>query len=214
MMGRIGQDLGSLWRISKDMDVRKIFDSRSTCALISSPPTPTQAPQGLMPDASAKNVQLVGSVLERTPGPTSSSFRSPPPKTGFPPVQHRTKSAFARSRDLSKQTTPSDERPSQPPVVTSGHPKPPNLLLSLTSDESKWREDVSQENEKIVASMSPEERELERQAILERFGPGIDTILQRARRNREMRPDEQEETESGWEIERVPGSPGRCPSGA
>ena len=162
-----------------------------------------------MPDASAKNVQLVGSVLERTPGSTASSFRPSAPKTGFPPVQHRTQSAFARSRDLSKQSPPIGERPSQPPLVTPGHPKLSNILPLSTSDESKWREELSRENEKVVANMSSEERELERQAILERFGPGVGAILERAKRNRKTRRDEKGETESGREIEQVPGSPGK-----
>jgi len=152
-----------------------------------------------MPNTSAKNVQLVGSVLERTPGPTSSSFRSSAPKTGFPPVQHRTKSAFARSRDPSKQSSPDGDRPSQPPPVTSGHPEPSNVPPPSTSEETKWREEISRENEKVLANMSSEERELERQVILERFGSGVGAILERARRNREMRR----------EIEQVPGSPGK-----
>jgi len=75
-------------------------------------------------------------------------------------------------------------------------------------DESKWYEDVSRENEEIVANMSLEERELECQAILERFGPGVGAVLQKAKRNREMRRDEQGGTESEREIEHVPGSPG------
>ena len=166
-----------------------------------------------MPDASAKNVQLVGSVLERMPGSTLSSFRSPAPKTGFPPVQHRTKSAFARSRDLSKQSTPNVERPSQPPLVTSEYLRPSNTPPPSASNESKWREEVGRENEKIVASMSPEERELERQAILERFGPGVGAILQRTKRNREIRRDEKGGTESEREIDQVPGSPGKHFSG-
>jgi hypothetical protein len=163
----------------------------------------------VMPDASAKNVQLVGSVLERTPGSTASSSRPPAPKTGFPPVQHRTKSAFARSRSLSEKLVPGGGRPSRPPPIATG-PSLSNDPQPSTSDESKWREDVSREHEKVVASMSPEERELERQAILERFGPGVGAILQRAKRNREMRRNGQEGMESGREIEQVPGSPGEC----
>jgi hypothetical protein len=157
-----------------------------------------------MPGTSTQNVQLVGSVLERIPGSTSSPLRSPAPKTGFPPVQHRTKSAFARSRDSSKQSTGGEERPSQPPAVISEHPTP----SSSTSDESRWREEVGRENEKIVANMSQEERELERQAILERFGPGVGAILQRAKLNSKTR-DRQERWRIGREIEQVPGSPGK-----
>ena len=158
-----------------------------------------------MANAARKNPQLVGSVVERTPGPTSSSLRSPAPKTGFPPVQHRTKSAFARSKDLSKQSTGNGERPSQPPPVASEHPGP----LSLTSDEPQWREQVSRENEKIVANMSPDERELERQAILERFGPEVSAVLRKAKLNREKPRDGQERMGFGREIEQVPGSPGK-----
>ena len=163
-----------------------------------------------MPDASAKNVQLVGSVLERTPGSTSSSSRSPAPKAGFPPVEHRTKSAFARSRDLSKTSSPNGERPSHPPpVVTSERLRLATVVPPpSTSDELEWREDVGRENEKIVASMSPEEREEERWEVLERFGPGVGAILQKAKRNREMRLSGLEGMEFEREVERVPGSPG------
>ena len=163
-----------------------------------------------MPDASAKNVQLVGSVLERIPGSTSSSSRSPAPKAGFPPVEHRTKSAFSRSRDLSKTSSPNGERPSHPPpIVTSERLRLPTVVPPpSTSDEPEWREDVGRENEKIVASMSPEEREVERREVLERFGPGVGAILQKAKRNREMRLSGLEGMEFEREVERVPGSPG------
>lgn len=157
-----------------------------------------------MPDAFTKNVQLVGSVLERTPGAASSPLRPPAPKTGFPPVQHRSKSAFARSRDPSKQPTENRERPSKPPIVSSEHPTP----SPSASEEPKWREEVGRENEKIVANMSPEERELERQAILERFGPDVGVILRKAKLNSKIR-DGQERSRVGREIERVPASPGK-----
>lgn len=58
--------------------------------------------------------------------------------------------------------------------------------------------------------MSPEEREFERQAILERFGSGVGAILQKAKRNRQMRLSEREGTEPEREVEQVPGSSGRC----
>ena len=167
------------------------------------PSTPTVRP--FMPGASAKNVQLVGSVFERTPGPTSSPLRSPAPKTGFPPVQHRSKSAFARSRDLPKQSTGNVERPSQPPAVTSEHPR----VSQPSSDEPEWRGQVGRENEKIVANMSPEERKIERQAILEQFGPEVGAILRKAKLNREKTRDGEERPGFGRKIEQVPGSPGK-----
>lgn len=79
------------------------------------------------------------------------------------------------------------------------------------SEESKWREEVSQENESIIANMTPEERELERQAILERFGPEVGTILRKAKLNKEKTRGEQERVEFDGEIEQVPGSPGKGP---
>lgn len=160
----------------------------------------------IMPDASTKNVQLVGSVLERIPGSTPLPSKLPAPKTGFPPVQHRTKSAFTRSRDLSRQSASNIKRPDQPPLVTFGNSNAPS---PQTPDESKWLEEVGRDNEKIVANMSPEERELERQAILERFGPGVGAILQRAKRNREVKREERDGTELGRGIEQIPGSPGK-----
>jgi hypothetical protein len=163
-----------------------------------------------MPTSSKNSVQLVGSVLERTPGSTTSLPRLPAPKTGFPPVQHRTRSAFARSRDLSKQSTGNGERLDRPPAVTSETSRLPNVPPLSISNESNWREEVSRENEKILANMSPEERELERQAILERFGSGVGAILQRAKRNREMERGEEDSTAPEREIEQVPGSPCKC----
>lgn len=181
------------------------FVVRSTCTPIYSPPsTSTPTTRLLMPDASAKNVQLIGSVLERTPGSAPPSLRSAAPKTGFPPVEHRTKSAFARSRDLSKKSTPNDERPTQPPIIIPERPNLQNDPPPSASDESKWREDISRENERIVANMSPEELELERQAILERFGVGVGAILQRARQNRGSGRNEQEGMAPERESERVP----------
>lgn len=162
-----------------------------------------------MPNSPTDKVQLVGSVTERAPGSTSSSLRLPAPKTGFPPVQHRARSAFARSRDLSKRSTGNGERLGKAPAIASERPTLSNVLPLSPPDESKWREEVSRENEKIVANMTPDERELERQAILERFGPGVGAILQRAKRNREMARDE-ERTRFEREIEQIPGSPGKC----
>ena len=95
---------------------------------------------------------------------------------------------------------------SQPPLVTPGPPKLSNILPPSMSDESKWREELSRQNEKVGANMSSE---LEHQAILERFGPGVSAILERAKRKRKTRRVEKGETESGREIEQVPGSHGK-----
>lgn len=92
--------------------------------------------------------------------------------------------------------------------MTSERPRLPYVPPPSTPDDPKWREGISRENEKIVANMSPEERELERQAILERFGPGVSAILQRAKRNKQMGRSGQEGAVSVREVEQVPGSPG------
>ncbi|CAL1713714.1 unnamed protein product [Somion occarium] len=128
---------------------------------------------------------LIGSVFERKPGlSTSSSFQSKSidsKKTGFPSVKHRSQSAFSRARVIEK--TNGQERPRQPPTVTSLSPRP---SPSETSTDD-WRRQVEEENLRKVESMTAEEREEERREILERFGSGIEGILKKARVVRESR---------------------------
>ncbi|RXW22482.1 hypothetical protein EST38_g3363 [Candolleomyces aberdarensis] len=52
------------------------------------------------------------------------------------------------------------------------------------------REQISRENEARIAGMTPEEIEDERKQILERFGAGIGSLLEKAKRNRMKRASE------------------------
>ncbi|KAI0036285.1 hypothetical protein K488DRAFT_41524 [Vararia minispora EC-137] len=121
---------------------------------------------------------LVGSVLERKPGlsSTTSSRQPQSTKTGFPVASHRSQSAFARGRDASRtKNTGIVGRPTVPPSVTP-------LPAPLSDD---WRGQVGKENARKVAEMTQEEREREKREIMERFGPNIAEVLKRARIGRE-----------------------------
>jgi hypothetical protein len=121
---------------------------------------------------------IVGSVVERKP---TSSFSTPKAtvtgKTGFPTVQHRSKSAFARNRDDLRRSV---SRPKDVPIVL-----PTNVPVS--SEPADWRQQISKENEERVADMTEEQREEEIQQILERFGTSVGDVLKRARLARETK---------------------------
>lgn len=130
---------------------------------------------------------VIGSIIERKP---VSSSPSPKPfssgKTGFPTVQHRSKSAFARNReDLRKGGRPKYVPVVHPSSKLSSPPPPP--LADGTED---WREQISRENEERVAKMTEEDREQERREILERFGANVGDLLKRARLAREKQRED------------------------
>ncbi len=134
---------------------------------------------------------LIGSIVERKPGPSSSSrIPHPPSKAGFPPVQHRSKSAFARAKDDQKRIGGVERLPQPPRVLPVSRPK--REVLSLDDEEHQpdelggdWRQQVAEENRRRVQNMSEAEREEERREVLERFGPGIGDILRKAKAARE-----------------------------
>ncbi|KAF9522571.1 hypothetical protein CPB83DRAFT_822685 [Crepidotus variabilis] len=141
---------------------------------------------------------IVGSIVERksgpgTPKPTSNFSSSS--SSGFPAVQHRSKSAFAKSREDGKKFGTgigigSSKLRQIPTVVSNGSLKqdasasPENPTPSLEK-EPDWREKISKDNEAKVSNMTDEEREEERREILERFGEKIGDVLKRARMARE-----------------------------
>ncbi|KZV67935.1 hypothetical protein PENSPDRAFT_754551 [Peniophora sp. CONT] len=169
--------------------------------------------------------QLVGSVLERKPGPRTSGSGASNSKpmsrfaqsqaSGFPAAQHRSQSAFARGR------TANLERSSRPPGVAASHAIPVPSSSSAESkvseneegsvdwrkkaseDEDGWRKQMDEENARRVEQMSDAERAQERLDILSRFGPGVGDILRRAREKREkenvtkivMNPEQVEKAE-------------------
>jgi hypothetical protein len=128
----------------------------------------------------SKNPTLIGSIIERKPtsplAPTANRHR-PGGSTGFPSAQHRSKSAFARNRESTLGTDRS--RPTEPPRLVNQNNG------SKTVQNESWRDQVSRENEQRVQSMTEEEREREKQEILDRFGTDIADILKRARLSRE-----------------------------
>ncbi|KAK7689958.1 hypothetical protein QCA50_006598 [Cerrena zonata] len=130
------------------------------------------------------NTPLIGSVFERKPG-TPSTFRpktSDSEKTGFPSAKHRSKSAFARARNVEKLG--GQERPREPPSITAIPPKQSSDDQSPADD---WRHQVEEENMRRVENMSPEELEQERKEILDRFGSNLGDILKKARAARETK---------------------------
>ena len=136
---------------------------------------------------------LIGSIVERKPTP-SKPFSSPggpeSRKTGFPPVQHRSKSAFARARE-DQQKSSGSERPRTVPKVVPSQPAKRERSPSDGEDGAsqgsgeEWRKQVEEENKRKVEGMTSEEIEQEKREILERFGPGIEDVLRKARAARE-----------------------------
>lgn len=126
---------------------------------------------------SKSNPSLIGSVFERKPttsftGPLASSSG----KTGFPTVQHRSKSAFSRNREELRKPGYGRSQDAPPVLQSDTKPKP--------VDPDQWREQMSRENEQRVEGMTDEEREEERREIIERFGAGVGDLLRHVRNSR------------------------------
>ncbi|KDQ62123.1 hypothetical protein JAAARDRAFT_30030 [Jaapia argillacea MUCL 33604] len=145
---------------------------------------------------------MIGSVVERS---TGSGTHSAPRnggsgKTGFPSVQHRSKSAFARGREELKRK--GTDRPTEVPIVKpsqaigqgGGEGNVTGKVPPQPASEEDWRRQIDEENKKRVESMTDEEREQERQDILEKFGSGVGDILRKAREARERKSRETEAT--------------------
>ena len=118
---------------------------------------------------------VIGSVFERKPGLAPAApkvFTSG--ATGFPAVQHRSKSAFARSREKNNRSS----RPQGVPTIIQSDRKA-NIVAS-----DEWREQVGRENQERVESMSEEDRAEERRDIIARFGSGLGDLLKRVQQAR------------------------------
>ncbi|KDR82536.1 hypothetical protein GALMADRAFT_112269 [Galerina marginata CBS 339.88] len=136
----------------------------------------------------AQTPPIIGSIVERRP---SSSNWAPKPssssKTGFPTVQHRSKSAFSRNRE--EQRKLGGSRLKDAPTVSHSNKTP----LSPPPEPDDWRQQISRDNEDRVAAMTDEEREEERRQILDRFGAQVGDILKRARQARIKKQEKAEE---------------------
>ncbi|KAF8895245.1 hypothetical protein BD779DRAFT_1434294 [Infundibulicybe gibba] len=115
---------------------------------------------------------LVGSVFERKVGSVTTPQIAAASKTGFPAVQHRSLSTFARGRlDVRNK-----ERSRDVPTVLPTEPSP-----SQSIDPDGWRDQMSRENEQNVAAMTEEEREQAKEEIFHKFGAGVGDLLKRVR---------------------------------
>ncbi|KAG1899621.1 uncharacterized protein F5891DRAFT_1037494 [Suillus fuscotomentosus] len=129
---------------------------------------------------------LIGSVFERKTS-TAQSLPSPrfakTPGSGFPAVQHRSKSAFARAKEEEKSS--SNARHTTVPLVNPASPaKQPrsrDLEVDSHTADDAMRQQISDENERRVANMTEEEREQERCEVLEQLGSGAADLLERVR---------------------------------
>lgn len=130
---------------------------------------------------------LIGSVIERQPGPSAPVPSVSQPigsRTGFPMAQHRSKSVFSRNREARQQPAALQSRDSVSPVVQQTS-RTRRLAPEEEPDTDDWRVRMSEENERHVAAMTEEERVQERREIEEKFGKNIGEVLKRARMARE-----------------------------
>lgn len=128
---------------------------------------------------------LIGSVFERKTS-TAQGLPSPrfakTPGSGFPAVQHRSKSAFARAKEEEKSS--SNARHTVPLVNLASPAKQPrsrDLEVDSHTVDNAMRQQISDENERRVANMTEEEREQERCEVLEQLGSGAADLLERVR---------------------------------
>ncbi|KAF8635942.1 hypothetical protein AX15_000113 [Amanita polypyramis BW_CC] len=129
--------------------------------------------------------ELVGSVLERkTPASSNPPRASTSSHSGFPAVEHRSKSAFARNRGTLRNHRTTRLR-GAPSVIPAVDKHAPTILSAQTTSSDSWRDQISEENQRKVGAMTDEEREEEKKWIFERFGPEIGSILKRAKEARE-----------------------------
>ena len=96
---------------------------------------------------------LVGSIFERkaVSAPTAPTPPSASTSNGFPRVQHRSQSAFAKSREQIKQ------RPREIPTLQTA--SLPDRPRGDNDPSEGWRVQAQEENLRRVAAMSEEERE-------------------------------------------------------
>ncbi|KAI6136210.1 hypothetical protein F5141DRAFT_1185256 [Pisolithus sp. B1] len=111
------------------------------------------------------------------------------PGVGFPAVQHRSKSAFTRAREEATANNAATRWNKVPLVVPTGELQPPPTTetKSALTDAEDLRHHISQANEQRLASMTPEEIEKERKAILEQLGSDAPDLMRRVREARERK---------------------------
>ncbi|KIK78794.1 hypothetical protein PAXRUDRAFT_163007 [Paxillus rubicundulus Ve08.2h10] len=141
---------------------------------------------------SANDRSLIGSVFERktlNPPPLPSSRFGGTPGTGFPAVQHRSKSAFARAREEAKGNAGArlNDVPSVTPTQQQQQQSPFLDTKPISTHTYTLRHQISEENERKIANMTDEEIEKEKQEILEQLGSGAGALLSRIREERQRK---------------------------
>ena len=135
---------------------------------------------------------LIGSIVERKPLsiPSAPSKHDTTGRTGFPAVQHRSKSAFSRARSEQLRSERPQRSQIAPLIVSSKSLASPLERTPGAKSPVEWRRQMEEENMTRVENMTEEEREHERRDIVEKFGPRIGDVLRRARevRQREEKP--------------------------
>ncbi|KZT19594.1 hypothetical protein NEOLEDRAFT_1245723 [Neolentinus lepideus HHB14362 ss-1] len=157
-----------------------------------------------------RNQHIIGSVIERKPGVSASTPTTRgPTRNGFPTVEHRSKSAFARGREEASRKG-GKERVREVPVIQTTPNEivaPRRSILNGVTGEEDWRRQVSEENQRRVEDMSQEELEQERREILERFGTGVGDILRKAKDAREKTERESSEKSAAVSEDKISTKP-------
>lgn len=126
---------------------------------------------------------LIGSVFERKASTAPSPRFTNAPSSGFPAVQHRSKSAFARAREDERSSI--NSRTKNVPLVLPTRPteqtRPREVEVDIPANDDAIRRQISEENERRIANMSQEEREQERRDIIDQLGNGVGDLLERVR---------------------------------
>jgi hypothetical protein len=142
--------------------------------------------------------QLLGEIKERKAG---SGTRSRPvsggrfavPTAGFPVAQHRSKapSAFARARAQQQHALQIDQDeqsrlpvvvPSVTPVATGDQPRMTRVAEGL---DDGWRDRMQRHNDELLSTMTEEDKQREREALLAQFGGGLVDLIKKAKARRE-----------------------------
>src|ERR1700710_2261482 len=158
---------------------------------------------------------LIGSVFERK-APTAPTAPSPrfthTPGSGFPAVHHRSKSAFARAREEEKSS--GNARSTTVPSALPTRPAEQSLSRDLApANDDAIRRQISEENERRVATMSEDEREQERREIIDQLGNGVGDLLERVRAARSRNAAKPPTVPDGMPVQkdRVPDAPREIP---
>ncbi|KAI6140628.1 hypothetical protein BKA82DRAFT_154479 [Pisolithus tinctorius] len=142
---------------------------------------------------------MIGSVVERklASQPSTTPRFTAKPGIGFPAVQHRSKSAFARAREETKVNN-ADIRSNEVPVVVTTQPPVTAETKTISTDVEDLRHHISRANEQQLASMTSEEIEKERKSILDQLGNDAPDLLKRVReaRERKLAREAAQETEA------------------